>query len=387
MKTELRILPKLPLAALLSLSILLLLSGCFQARLVLDVDNEGAGTLTATLGIDQIARQQLQAAGADPWQRYLQSLQGPDGSPLPGMNLETWQDQGLDWARVTVQFFSPEDLSQRMQQTGLFDTFMLEKRSSLLHDEYVLNARLKTMQAQDLPQGIPLSINPDDYQLEMLVRMPGNIQQTNGMAVEGDSQAYLWQILLTDPVWVQVSSRVVNWINVGLLALGALLVVLVIVLVFVARTFMASRQRGSTEISPVTNSGVTAVRWQAASNHTDEAWLDEVDMPQSSAPSISAEELPVPAGASPLERFGTRKILAEFNGQVLGGAGQIEVQANQMVLSWPPTDSNLQPPAIRVTMLGDWLVTVNGQPVTMNAEGIRQGVAKSFRQLHEAGRA
>jgi hypothetical protein len=374
---------RLPLL-LIVLCIALVLNGCYQIRADLNIQEDGSGYLAISASVEQSVRQEHSEAGIDPIEQLYKQFIGPDGSPLPGIQLNRRLDNGWDVLDIRINFLSPEELNARVTQTGLFESFALHHKPGVLSDRFILTARLHALDVNQIASDLGISPNQSD-EIEFVVRMPGINPASNGLPLDEERMAFLWKVNLEDPPWFQAISQVWNGRNIILLTLGGLLVIFIGVLISIAIAFQTrSRRRRSetdtfetaeaaqeqfpveSKLSDLFSAHDDAVQKTVQlSSHVDNTLVDQMQ--------INSETL--------LIDLKVLDSLAEFNQHVLHNRGTIEYTPGELSITWQPEVDGIPAPVIRVHNLGNWLVTVNGQSVQMTADGVKHGIAGVYRQL------
>lgn len=202
----------------------LLLNSCAKADFGISVNPDGSGTMSGALGLTPQARALIasQGDGEDP----LESLATQEDGPYAGGTVKRWVDGDYEWAERTVTFRSIDELNQRLSKLTLFERAQFTKQTGLLKDTFVLDAVAKPM-SSDAPQTANDS-GPDMdtlVQMRLSVYMPGTVVRSNGVPDGNNTSRHVWTLSSKRSVTIQITSEAWNWLHIGFLAAGLLLVV------------------------------------------------------------------------------------------------------------------------------------------------------------------
>ena len=205
--------------ALLLTMLTVLLAGCrADVRLLVDVTEEGTGTITAEVGIDQQLRD------------LIDQLAGDSEAIVSGLDLgldgegETRLEEDLTIYSTEVAFDEITAVSEA--SAGNFTSFTVD----LTEDGTSLEATLNVAGELDLSAFPidPSEIGPENLQAEILVALPGEPTDHNADELLEDGR-FLWTIPLDGELYMFANTAYPKsgfpWWLVGLLALtGALAV-------------------------------------------------------------------------------------------------------------------------------------------------------------------
>jgi hypothetical protein len=207
-----------------SLGLLLLLTGCVKARLGVDVSVTGASTVAVAMGLSQEAV----ALGGEQAQEFL----GQAEKSLPGLNIipevRRFSEGGYEWVEASFLVPTLEQLNQGMNANApLVEEFYLVRMPGFLKDSYLLDATFKPV----LAAAGALADTPLDPQqlaeFQFQLRLPGELQESNGV-VDAESNTSTWTLSLDQPTTVHAASESWNILNLFLLAAGGVLLVFVL---------------------------------------------------------------------------------------------------------------------------------------------------------------
>ena len=239
-----------PLLAVLTL----LLSGCVNGRVGVDVNPDGSGTFSVAVGAPQEIMAMALAGEEDPTEALRKGmLSGSEADPEE-VAIERWIDGNTEWLEASVEFDSPQHLNQAMAGTDLFEYFEIKREKALFKDRFVLDARLAPL--SDLEgqaaseEGGDAAIGADwsflagalmDFQF--VVGLPGEIVETNGVFANGERTTVSWNMSTDGPVSVHAVSEQQDYSK--LVALAVIVIILGIGALVVAAIgiFFAVRRR------------------------------------------------------------------------------------------------------------------------------------------------
>jgi hypothetical protein len=225
------------LAALLFLG----LAGCVQGEVSLDVKENGSCFYGISLGLTRPAISLVSSltGNGDP-ASAIQQLFASQGSFPKGVALNQWYEGDYQWVRAEATAASLDEINQLLLSNHLANSFSLTEKKGFLQNEFLLDAELAPLTGKALKLGWftldPTAVVP----IRFTVRMPGTIQETNGILNGSDPSQIAWNIDGDKPVRLHARSVVLNWLNIEIavgLALVVVIVALILLVINVARQF------------------------------------------------------------------------------------------------------------------------------------------------------
>lgn len=389
------------------------LVACGQAQLDLNLEPGGSGEITITIGFDQDEIIRQRQAGENSFERFIFQQENPQTQYLPWTSLEQWTADGLIWLRASRTFAYLDEINALAIESGLFESFNILHIPGFFQDRYRLTAKLVGLDQDFQEVDIPLNLI-NTMELRTVVRMPGLRQETNGIVFPANRMSSEWRIMDADTPWMQTTSFVLNWLNIGIVVIGLLAVFVLSLLVI---TFFPKRTISTTSLQSehVYTQAMTPSTERMLSPTSTFSYNDnqrskadtissindipgEAEQSDDRIPSPVSEIQPVSEGDHDhstldegqdpiLVELKARPTLEDFNRQVLGGRGRITEHYGSLMISWPLEDNLADRTEIRIRAVGDWLVTINGQHVPMTPEGLKRSLIACFQDLRNAGRA
>ncbi len=229
-------------------ALVVLTSACrLETNVSIAVNEDGSGTFTAELGLDEEMREALEGFGGS--DELLSGLELGDGTPT-----ETRTEGDMTYISSTQSFTDTADLQRVIdanQEQASFEDFQLEV------DEDGARVVAKTGPlagedgaADELPFDLS-ALSDDFFSANIFVTLPGTLKRENADEVMGDGRLR-WAISVTEPIDIEAETSFdeggVPWLPIGIVAVAILGV----------GAFAATRRKGdaakealrSTEVPP-----------------------------------------------------------------------------------------------------------------------------------------
>jgi uncharacterized protein (DUF58 family) len=147
------------LLILILLVLSLAVSGCIKVHITIDVDPNGSGKLGMALAMTAQAKALAGSEGiGDPAQAISEGL--AQGATAQDIEVERWTEGEYEWIKVTAPFKDPGDLTSKMKEFDLFQSFNLARQSDFFTDYYVLDAVIAPSDLEsDMPQDLDFDIS------------------------------------------------------------------------------------------------------------------------------------------------------------------------------------------------------------------------------------
>lgn len=205
-------------------ALVVLTSACrLETNVIIDVNDDGSGTITTELGLDEEMQNLLESFGGG--EDLLSGLDLGDGTTPT----ETRVEGDMTFFSASRSFTDPSEVQALLdanQDQASFEDFQL----SVDDNGAVLVARtgpLGDQQGID-PGSLPIDLNSiadDNFSANIFVDMPGNVTEHNADQVMPDGRLR-WGISLTDPLDISAESSFggggVPWLPIGIAALAIL---------------------------------------------------------------------------------------------------------------------------------------------------------------------
>lgn len=219
-----------------------LLTGCVQQDIGVAINADGTGTVSATIGIEEDAYEQLVGMGSDIFEGKETSTYEHDGktyvSYTETKSYENYEDIEKALLEMTYESdvfdglntedFETEDAeesAEAAEPAPIFKSVSIDKSSGLFYSNYTFKAEMNPQEISDSEDTeMDLPIDTDSFRMTFTVTMPSDITQANGATIEGNKAVFE----IDDITEAQEFSVVCEQNNV--LAVIVIIVILVIVL-------------------------------------------------------------------------------------------------------------------------------------------------------------
>ena len=219
-----------------------MLTGCVQQDIGVAINADGTGTVSATIGIEEDAYEQLVGMGSDIFEGKETSTYEHDGktyvSYTETKSYENYEDIEKALLEMTYESdvfdglntedFETEDAeesAEAAEPAPIFKSVSIDKSSGLFYSNYTFKAEMNPQEISDSEDTeMDLPIDADSFRMTFTVTMPSDITQANGATVEGNKAVFE----IDDITEAQEISVICEQNNVA--AVIVIIVVLVIVL-------------------------------------------------------------------------------------------------------------------------------------------------------------
>jgi hypothetical protein len=355
--------------------------------MAVDVKPNGSGTIGIAIGMTQQAKTLVASQGGDPMQALTKNLSESPINPL-GVKVTRWTEGEYEWVQGEVAFKDLNDLNERMSQNDYFESFSVTRQPGVFRDRFILNARLKPlMQDTNTTDTSGFGdIDPSDFiEIQMTVRLPGDVIETNGVFGGADSSNMLWTVSSKQTITMQAKSEAWNWLNIGIaggsVGLGILAIGGITLLAIIAKP----KPRKNLPVTcatadlltgiPPSSSGGVVVAKKLPQAHTQA----EVSLPDQPVSSISPAFSP-----GMLATIGARSLLQDVNHFLLKDIGSIREMPNELHLEWPVIPGGKMQ-GIHIKLVSQQQVAVNSQVFPATHEGVKTGIATCLREMNKPG--
>ncbi|MFQ5555452.1 MAG: hypothetical protein ACE5GC_08810 [Acidimicrobiia bacterium] len=209
----------------------ILLVGCrAETNVIVDIGEDGSGTYTVELGLDEELQQLLGAFTGGEGDGLIPGfdldIPGLEGNPLE--SLQSRVEGDMTYYANTEQFADPAELEQLIAAAGEennFETFRLSIDGDLVTLEAKAGAPGQLIEgAGDLP--LSLDVIEQAFKASVIVGMPGTVKERNADEVLPDGRLR-WEISLSEGVDILAVSDLSEpgfpWWLVGVVVAAAIL--------------------------------------------------------------------------------------------------------------------------------------------------------------------
>ena len=185
-----------------------MLTGCVQQDIGIALNADGTGTVSATIGIEKDAYEQLVGMGTDIFDGKETSTYEYDGNTyvsytetkdyasyeeiekaLLEMTYESEVFEDLDTGDLESEM--PEESTESTEPTPIFKNVTIEKNTGLFYSTYTFKAELnpqKITETEDTEMELP--IDTDSFRMTFTITMPSDITQASGGTVEENKAVF-----------------------------------------------------------------------------------------------------------------------------------------------------------------------------------------------------
>ena len=230
-----------------------MLTGCVQQDIGVAINADGTGTVSATIGIEEDAYEQLVGMGSDIFEGKETSTYEHDGktyvSYTETKSYENYEDIEKALLEMTYESdvfdglntedFETEDAvesAEAAEPAPIFKSVSIDKSSGLFYSTYTFKAELNPQEisdSEDIEMDLP--IDTDSFRMTFTVTMPSDITQANGTTVEGNKAVFE----IDDITEAQEFSIVCEQNNVA-----AVIVIIVVLVIVLGLFFFLTKRKG-----------------------------------------------------------------------------------------------------------------------------------------------
>ena len=230
-----------------------LLTGCVQQDIGVAINADGTGTVSATIGIEEDAYEQLVGMGSDIFEGKETSTYEHDGktyvSYTETKSYENYEDIEKALLEMTYESdvfdglntedFETEDAeesAEAAEPAPIFKSVSIDKSSGLFYSNYTFKAEMNPQEisdSEDIEMDLP--IDTDSFRMTFTVTMPSDITQANGATVEGNKAVFE----IDDITEAQEFSVVCEQNNVA-----AVIVIIVVLVIVLGLFFFLTKRKG-----------------------------------------------------------------------------------------------------------------------------------------------
>ena len=230
-----------------------MLTGCVQQDIGVAINADGTGTVSATIGIEEDAYEQLVGMGSDIFEGKETSTYEHDGktyvSYTETKSYENYEDIEKALLEMTYESdvfdglntedFETEDAeesAEAAEPAPIFKSVSIDKSSGLFYSNYTFKAEMNPQEisdSEDIEMDLP--IDTDSFRMTFTVTMPSDITQANGSTIEGNKAVFE----IDDITEAQEFSVVCEQNNVV-----AVIVIIVVLVIVLGLFFFLTKRKG-----------------------------------------------------------------------------------------------------------------------------------------------
>ena len=230
-----------------------MLTGCVQQDIGVAINADGTGTVSATVGIEEDAYEQLVGMGSDIFEGKETSTYEHDGktyvSYTETKSYENYEDIEKALLEMTYESdvfdglntedFETEDAvesAEAAEPAPIFKSVSIDKSSGLFYSNYTFKAEMNPQEisdSEDIEMDLP--IDTDSFRMTFTVTMPSDITQANGATIEGNKAVFE----IDDITEAQEFSVVCEQNNVA-----AVIVIIVVLVIVLGLFFFLTKRKG-----------------------------------------------------------------------------------------------------------------------------------------------
>ena len=230
-----------------------MLTGCVQQDIGVALNADGTGTVSATIGIEEDAYNQLVGMGSDIFEGKETSTYEHDGktyvSYTETKSYENYEDIEKALLEMTYESdvfdglntedFETEDAeesAEAAESAPIFKSVSIDKSSGLFYSNYTFKAEMNPQEisdSEDIEMDLPF--DTDSFRMTFTVTMPSDITQANGATIEGNKAVFE----IDDITEAQEFSVICEQNNVV-----AVIVIIVVLVIVLGLFFFLTKRKG-----------------------------------------------------------------------------------------------------------------------------------------------
>ena len=230
-----------------------MLTSCVQQDIGVAINADGTGTVSATIGIEEDAYEQLVGMGSDIFEGKETSTYEHDGktyvSYTETKSYENYEDIEKALLEMTYESdvfdglntedFETEDAeesAEAAEPAPIFKSVSIDKSSGLFYSNYTFKAEMNPQEisdSEDIEMDLPS--DSDSFRMTFTVTMPSDITQANGATIEGNKAVFE----IDDITEAQEFSVVCEQNNVV-----AVIVIIVVLVIVLGLFFFLTKRKG-----------------------------------------------------------------------------------------------------------------------------------------------
>ena len=227
-----------------------LLTGCVQQDIGVTVNSDGTGTVSATIGIEKDAYEQLIGMGTDIFEGKETSTYEYDGNTYVSYTetkeYESYEDMEKALLEMTYESEVLEDLDteeleadtseEAAELTPIFKNVSIEKNTGLFYSTYTFKAELNPQEITESDDSeLELPIDTDSFRMTFTITMPSDITQASGGEVDENKAVFE----INDITEAQEFSVICEQNNVA-----AVIVIIVVLVIVLGLFFFLTKRKG-----------------------------------------------------------------------------------------------------------------------------------------------
>ena len=227
-----------------------LLTGCVQQDIGVTVNSDGTGTVSATIGIEKDAYEQLIGMGTDIFEGKETSTYEYDGNTYVSYtetkDYESYEDMEKALLEMTYESDVFEDLDtedieadtseEAAEPIPIFKNVSIEKNTGLFYSTYTFKAELNPQEITESDDSeLELPIDTDSYRMTFTITMPSDITQASGGEVDENKAVFE----INDITEAQEFSVICEQNNVA-----AVIVIIIVLVIVLGLFFFLTKRKG-----------------------------------------------------------------------------------------------------------------------------------------------
>jgi len=233
------------------LALIIPLAGCFKGEFLIDVHPNGSATVAGSYGLNTEAKLLLGMQGEN-LEEQLFDL-NTNGETA---RTSRWVDGEYEWVKVERDFDTIDEVNYNFQEVEILDHFLITRKTGLFRNQIILDAEFDFSSPEGTETDFMGFLASDMINFRYLARMPGSIQETNGLMDINDPNLLVWTINFDGVTPIYAKSVTWNYLNIGLVAAGILLLTIlaIVLIVLVILSRKKSVAGNSTDLDPSVSS-------------------------------------------------------------------------------------------------------------------------------------
>lgn len=239
------------LKLVICLALIIPLAGCFKGEFFVDIHPNGSATVAGSYGLNSQAIMFLGMQDVN-IEEQLFDIE----SEAEFTRTSRWVDGEYEWVKVERDFDSIHEVNNSFQEVEILDHFLLTRKTGFFQNQIILDVEFDFSSPDGtMPDFLGISAS-DMINFRFLARMPGSVQETNGLMDINDPNLLVWTINFDGVTPIYAKSVTWNYLNIGLISAGFVLLAILVIVLFVLffLTRIKSQTVPSQELSPSVSS-------------------------------------------------------------------------------------------------------------------------------------
>ena len=240
------------LKLVICLILIIPLAGCFKGEFFVDIHPNGTATVAGSYGLNSQAKMLMGMQGENIEEQFFDL--NSDGEST---RTSKWVDGEYEWVKVERDFDTIDEVNNSFQEVEILDHFLLTRKTGLFQNQIILDAEFDLSSTEGAATDSLGFSTSDMINFRFLARMPGTIQEKNGLTDINDPNLIVWTVNIDGITPIYAKSVTWNYLNIGLIVVGFLLLAILAIVLIVL--LVLRRNKSQAVSSPDSGPSVISV--------------------------------------------------------------------------------------------------------------------------------